>query len=49
MRGGELGVLDAATMRAAYLEVARQLGHARPQIANAYLGTPTTRGTLRDD
>lgn len=29
---------DPAQMKAAYLEVARQLGHARPQISGAYLG-----------
>lgn len=29
---------DADLMNAAYLEVARQLGHGRPQIAGAYLG-----------
>lgn len=39
VRGGELSI-DSATMKAAYLEVAQQLGHARPQISNAYLGSP---------
>jgi len=32
--------VDPDTMRAAYHEVARQLGHNRPQISNAYLGSP---------
>ncbi len=36
VRGG--GPVDAATMQAAYLAVAEQLGHGRPQIAGAYLG-----------
>jgi integrase len=35
IRGGDI---DAHTMNAAYLEVARQLGHGRPQVAGAYLG-----------
>lgn len=35
--GGAPGT-DPATMEAAYLEVAHQLGHGRPQIAGAYLG-----------
>lgn len=35
--------LDPATMRALYLEVAQQLGHNRPQISNAYLGSPVAR------
>lgn len=39
--GGKLS--DADIMRAAYLEVARQLGHARPQISGAYLGGRTPR------
>lgn len=44
VRGGD-PLLDADVLRAAYLEVARQLGHNRPQISNAYLGTPSGRGT----
>lgn len=36
IRGGSI---DAHTMNAAYLEVARQLGHGRPGISGAYLGT----------
>jgi integrase len=32
------GAVDAHTMNAAYLEVARQLGHGRPNISTAYLG-----------
>lgn len=39
VRGGS-GLLDPATLRDAYLEVARQLGHNRPPISNAYLGKP---------
>ena len=34
---------DADRMRAAYLEVARQMGHGRPQISEAYLGGRTPR------
>lgn len=33
-------LVDAAAMRDAYQQVARQLGHNRPQISNAYLGSP---------
>lgn len=32
-------------IKAAYLEVAHQLGHARIQISNAYLGSPVRRRT----
>jgi hypothetical protein len=39
--GGKLN--DADHMRAAYLEVARQLGHGRPQVSGAYLGGRTPR------
>ncbi|WP_395401086.1 integrase domain-containing protein [Pseudoduganella sp. UC29_106] len=35
--------VDAAAMRDAYRQVARQLGHNRPQISNAYLGSPRVR------
>lgn len=35
--------LDPETRRQAYLEVARQLGHNRPQISGAYLGSVTAR------
>jgi integrase len=38
VRGGR-APLDAAAMQAAYLEVARQLGHSRPGISNTYLGS----------
>ncbi|MQA40574.1 integrase domain-containing protein [Rugamonas aquatica] len=38
VRGG-VGI-DADAMLEAYKEVARQLGHARPQISGAYLGSP---------
>ena len=33
-------LVDAAAMKDAYRQVARQLGHNRPQISNAYLGSP---------
>lgn len=36
-------LIDAAMMRDAYRQVARQLGHNRPQISNAYLGSPRVR------
>lgn len=36
---GDAPGLDRDTMNAAYLEVARQLGHGRPQISGAYLGS----------
>jgi integrase len=39
VRGGEACV-DAAILKAALLEIARQLGHNRPQIVNAYCGSP---------
>jgi integrase len=39
VRGGEVNV-DFAVMQDAYRQVARQLGHNRPQISNAYLGSP---------
>lgn len=39
VQDGEL-LVDAAAMRDAYQQVARQLGHNRPQISNAYLGSP---------
>lgn len=39
IRNGELN-LEQEAVAAAYLEVARQLGHGRPQIAGAYLGAP---------
>ncbi len=35
---------DPEVIKAAYLEVARQLGHNRPQISNAYLGSPINAG-----
>jgi hypothetical protein len=40
---------DRATMDAAYLEVARQLGHGRPQIAGAYLGSRTQARPANSD
>lgn len=36
-------LVDAAAMKDAYRQVARQLGHNRPQISNAYLGSPRVR------
>lgn len=39
VRGGE-ACIDAAILKAALLEIARQLGHNRPQIVNAYCGSP---------
>lgn len=39
VRGGD-PCADRATLEAAYLDVARQLGHNRTQIGNAYLGSP---------
>lgn len=45
VRGG--GPVAAETMRAAYLTVAEQLGHGRPQIAGAYLGRRDNRATAR--
>lgn len=44
VRDGEV-LVDAAAMKDAYQEVARQLGHNRPQISNAYLGSPRLRRT----
>jgi integrase len=38
VKGGPLN-LDPKVMEAAYLEVARQLGHGRPRITGAYLGS----------
>jgi integrase len=37
IKGGPLNI-DAEVMKAAYLEVAHQLGHGRPRITGAYLG-----------
>ena len=39
VRGGDVCV-DLETLKAALLEIARQLGHNRPQIVNAYCGSP---------
>lgn len=39
---------DAETMKDVYRQVARQLGHNRPQISNAYLGSPQ-RGLRKKD
>jgi integrase len=43
VRGGALA--NKATMDAAYLEVARQLGHNRRSITGAYLGAPALCGS----
>ncbi len=42
VRDGE-PLVDAAAMKDAYRQVACQLGHNRPQISNAYLGSPRVR------
>ena len=39
VRGGDICV-DPEILKAALLEIARQLGHSRPQITNVYLGSP---------
>ena len=39
VRGGDV-CADPETLKAALLEIARQLGHSRAQITNAYLGSP---------
>jgi hypothetical protein len=39
IRGGDV-CADPQTLKAALLEIARQLGHNRPQIMNAYCGAP---------
>jgi len=39
VRGGDV-CADPETLKAALLEIARQLGHNRPQISLAYVGTP---------
>jgi integrase len=39
IRGG--GPVDPEARHAAYREVARQLGHGRPRISGAYLGSPS--------
>ncbi len=39
VRGGDV-CADPETLKAALLEIARQLGHNRSQITNAYLGSP---------
>lgn len=51
VRGGDI-VIDHAVMQDAYRQVAIQLGHNRPQISNAYLGSPrsiTVRNMGGDD
>ena len=37
VRGGDV-CADPETLKAALLEIARQLGHGRPQVTNVYLG-----------
>jgi hypothetical protein len=39
VRGGDV-CADPETLKATLLEIARQLGHSRPQITNVYLGSP---------
>jgi integrase len=39
VRGGDV-CIDPETLKAALLEIARQLGHNRAQIVNAYCGSP---------
>src|SRR5262249_28681476 len=39
VRGGD-ACADAATLNAALLEIARQLGHNRPAVTGVYLGSP---------
>ena len=39
VRGGDV-CADPETLKAALLEIARQLGHNRATISNAYLGSP---------
>ena len=39
VRGGDV-CANPETLKAALLEIARQLGHNRPTISNAYLGSP---------
>ena len=46
VRGGEPEI-DHAALRDAYRQVARQLGHNRPQISNAYLGSPCRQPAAR--
>ncbi|MCG2583871.1 integrase domain-containing protein [Massilia sp. TS11] len=48
VRGGDPAT-DSETLRHAYLEVARQLGHGRPQISNAYLGAPPRAKPSQND
>jgi integrase len=48
VRGGDPDA-DLATMRAAYLEVACQLGHARPNITSAYSGKMRPLALVRRD
>jgi hypothetical protein len=38
VRGGDV-CADAEVLKAALLEIARQLGHDRPTITSAYLGS----------
>lgn len=42
VRGGD-ALSDRDALQDAYRQVARQLGHNRPQISNAYLGSPSHR------
>jgi hypothetical protein len=42
-------LINAAAMKDAYRQVAQQLGHNRPQISNAYLGSPHKRRSNAPD
>jgi integrase len=48
VRGGD-PALDPAVRRDAYRQVAEQLGHHRPQISTAYLGSMGMKGGTDDD
>lgn len=48
VRGGEPEI-DHAALQDAYRQVARQLGHNRPQISNAYLGSPVRHAAVASE
>lgn len=49
VRGGEASFPDRAMMEDAYRQVAQQLGHNRPHISSAYLGSPVAgRGQVEE-
>jgi integrase len=47
IKGGQCGI-DHNALRAAYLEVARQMGHGRARITGAYLGARQTKPKTHD-